>query len=230
MSARNLRYRKSGLTAAQQDFHLARRRMVESQLAPDVRDLRVLDAMAKVPRHLFVEEGLWDQAYSDRPLPIGEGQTISQPKIVATMTAALGLKGGERILEIGTGCGYQTAVLCELGCEVFSIERIAALSHRARRRLYELGFIRFQLRVGDGTLGWAESAPFDCILVTAGAPVVPEALREQLADGGRLLVPVGGTSEQRLLAIRRMGQEYREVELHGCRFVKLIGAQGWKST
>ncbi len=217
-----------GLSAAQQAYHPARRRMVEEQLRPEITDERVLAAMAKIPRHQFVEEGLWNQAYSDRPLSIGDGQTISQPRIVAAMTQALRLTGTEKVLEIGTGCGYQTAVLCELAAHVHSIERITRLSNRARRNLYELGYMKFSLRIGDGTIGWPEAAPFDAIIVTAGGPTVPPSLREQLAVGGRLLIPVGDEDTQSLLQItRRDATTYDETRLAGCRFVKLIGEQGW---
>ncbi len=228
ISAHNNRYKKSGLSEDQQAFHLARRRMIEEQLKPLVKDPRVLAAMAKIPRHVFVEPGLWDQAYSDRPIPIGEGQTISQPKIVAVMTEALLLQGFERILEIGTGCGYQTAILCELSKKVFSIERLANLSHKARRRLYELAYVNFQLRIGDGTIGWPEEAPFDAIIVTAGGPRVPQALRMQLAEGGRLLIPVGSEEEQMLVRVTRHGDRFMEEAITGCRFVKLVGAEGWR--
>lgn len=224
---RNNRYKKPGLSEEQQAFHLARRRMVEEQLTPDIRDPRVLAAMAKIPRHLFVEEGLWNQAYSDRPLPIGEGQTISQPKIVALMTEALQLTGTETVLEIGTGCGYQTAILCELAAKVFSIERIASLSHKARRRLYELGRVNFQLRVGDGSRGWPEGAPFAAIIVTAGSPSVPQSLLQQLVDGGRLVIPVGTEEDQVLCRVTRHGDRCTEERLTACRFVKLLGAEGW---
>ncbi|MBI2343300.1 MAG: protein-L-isoaspartate(D-aspartate) O-methyltransferase [Deltaproteobacteria bacterium] len=228
-SRRNQRYQKTGLSETQQDYHIARRRMVQEQLRAETTDRRVLDAMAKIPRHLFVEEGLWGQAYSDRPLSIGEGQTISQPRIVAMMTAALQLMGDEKVLEIGTGCGYQTAVLCECAREVYSIERIGSLSHRARRRLYEIGDVRFHLRIGDGTVGWPEHAPFDAIIVTAGAPAVPDALVQQLADGGRLVIPVGGECQQQLLRMTRRGRDVVTERLTACRFVKLIGEAGWPS-
>lgn len=228
MSAHNRRYQKAGLSQQQQAYHVARRRMVERQLV-GIRDKRVLDAMAKIPRHLFVEEGLWDQAYGDCPLPIGEGQTISQPRMVALMTAALALRGQERVLEIGTGCGYQTAIVCELAREVYSIERLAGLSHRARRHLYDLGCMNFQLRIGDGTLGWPEAAPFDVMLVTAGGPRVPEPLLAQLSpDGGRLVIPIGSETAQDLVRIVRRGDQYTQEHLTGCRFVKLIGAAGWE--
>lgn len=209
-------------------YAIARKRMIEEQIAPKIRDRRVVDAMLKIPRDRFVPEALVDQAYSDHPLNIGEGQTISQPLIVAMMTELLGLTGKEKILEIGTGSGYQLAVLCELAGKVYSIERIAGLSNRARRILYDLSYVNFTLRVGDGTVGWPENAPFDGIIVTAGAPVLPQALREQLADGGRLVIPVGGEESQILKVIVRKGSGFEERSVSGCRFVKLIGEHGWK--
>lgn len=205
--------------------------MIAEQLIPGgVSDPRVLTAMAKIPRHLFVPDGMAAQAYSDHPLHIGEGQTISQPVIVGIMTQALELTGHEKVLDIGTGSGYQLAVLCELAREVYSIERIAKLSHRARRVLYDVGYVNFKLRIGDGTMGWPEAAPFDCILVAAGSPDIPQAYLEQLAEGGRLVIPVGGEESQQLtLAIRR-GKSFEKRVISGCRFVKLIGQQGWTET
>jgi len=188
----------------------------------------VLEVMGQVKRHMFVSPGMEDQAYMDRPLPIGAGQTISQPLMVAIMTEALALNGDERILEIGTGSGYQAAVLARIVREVYTIERIRDLSIRARKALYKLGYDNIKLRVGDGTLGWPDQAPFDGIIVTAGAPVVPEALREQLADGGRLVIPVGSQDMQRLDVIIRRGQGFDTRSMTACRFVKLIGKAGWK--
>ncbi len=209
-----------------------RLRMVDAQIrSRGIRDPRVLQAMEKVPRHLFVEEALMDQAYNDTPLPIEEGQTISQPYIVALMTEALALRGKEKVLEIGTGSGYQTAVLCELAGVVFSIERIALLAGLARRRLDALGCFNAAIRVGDGTYGWREEAPFEAIMVTAGAPRVPRLLVEQLAPGGRLVVPVGGRHVQSLLRLTRRGEDPEDVEttdLGGCRFVDLVGEHGWQ--
>ena len=209
-------------------FATARRRMVESQLiARGVRDFEVLRALGRVPRHLFVDEALRDLSYGDSSLPIGHDQTISQPLMVATMTEALGLLGGERVLEIGTGSGYQTAVLAEIAERVFSVERIAPLYRRARSLLEQLGYHRVVLRHGDGTLGWRDQAPFDAIVVTAGAPHVPSELRDQLLVGGRLVIPVGDRSRQELLRItRREGGDEREM-LGGCVFVNLIGSDGW---
>lgn len=217
-----------GWSDEQRAFHVARRRMLESQLLPaGIRDEQVLAAMAKMPRHIFVEHGLWEQAYSDRPLNIGEGQTISQPVTVGLMTQALKLRGAERVLEIGTGCGYQAAILCELGVQLYSIERHARLSHRARKHLYSLGFTNFQLRIGDGSIGWAEHAPFDAITCAASGPHVPEELLAQLADGGRLVVPVGNRDQQTLLCITKHGEQYVQDVLSACRFVPLIGSSGW---
>ncbi len=203
--------------------------MVETQLAAKgIEDPRVLEAMRKVPRHLFVDEALRGQAYGNHPLPIAEKQTISQPYIVALMTECLGLAGNEKVLEIGTGSGYQTAVLAELADRVFSIERIAALSHRARKVLDELGYRNVVLRIGDGTLGWKDEAPFDGILVSAGAPEVPQPLVDQLAVGGRLVVPVGDKISQRLVVVERTAEGIVKTESVGCRFVNLIGKWGWQ--
>lgn len=210
-------------------YAVARRRMVSEQLIPGgIRDSRVIEAMGRVPRHAFVSQGMEDQAYLDRPLPIGMGQTISQPLMVAIMTESLALCGTERVLEIGTGSGYQAAILAELVREVFTIERIKDLSIRARKILYRLRYENIKLRIGDGTLGWPEEAPFDRIVVTAGAPSVPEELMKQLADGGRLVIPVGGEDVQILDIISRSGEEFHKHSITACRFVKLVGAQGWQ--
>jgi protein-L-isoaspartate(D-aspartate) O-methyltransferase len=167
------------------------------------------------------------QAYEDRPLPIGLGQTISQPLIVAMMTEALALEGSERVLEIGTGSGYQAAILAELAKEVYTIERVRELSIQARKVLYRLGFDNIKLKIGDGTLGWPEEAPYDRIIVTAGAPHVPEELMKQLADGGRLVIPVGGEDVQHLDVVIRKGAEFHTRSITACRFVKLVGKSGW---
>jgi protein-L-isoaspartate(D-aspartate) O-methyltransferase len=187
--------------------------------------------MEKVPRHLFVEEALQDQAYNDSPLPIDENQTISQPYMVALMTEALELKGREKILELGTGSGYQTAILAELADRVCSIERIAFLATRARKVLDSLNYFNVAIRVGDGTYGWREEAPFDGIIITAGAPDAPKILIEQLAVGGRLVIPVGSRHTQTLLKITRQSEDINDLkkeDLGGCRFVNLIGEHGWK--
>jgi protein-L-isoaspartate(D-aspartate) O-methyltransferase len=210
------------------DFRDARQRMVESQIAArGVRDPLVLEAMRAVPRHLFVPEDLREDAYKDRPLPIGEGQTISQPYIVAAMTERLAVDGGHRVLEIGTGSGYQTAILSRLAREVVTIERHAPLSARAADVLSELGVGNVQVIVGDGSEGYPAAAPYDRILVAAGAPVVPTALKEQLADAGRLVIPVGPLGFQRLMLVERRAETFTESEGEGCVFVPLVGRHGW---
>ena len=202
--------------------------MVETQIrARGISDERVLEAMERVPRHLFVPESVRREAYEDYPLPIGHGQTISQPYIVALMTEALKIQPGDRVLEIGTGSGYQTAVFLELGAEVFSIERVPELAEEAKHKLEALGYTGFHIRVGDGTLGWPEEAPFKGIMVTAGAPDIPQPLKEQLADGGRMVIPVGDRFSQELLVVERKGDEFLIENLGGCRFVSLIGKYGW---
>jgi len=212
-------------------FRKMRMKMVSSQLqSRGIRDERVLKAMGGIPRHFFVDEGLQDQAYNDNPLPIGDRQTISQPYMVALMTEALELQGTEKILEIGTGSGYQTAVLAELGDRVFSIERIAALATKARKILDALNYYNVLIRVGDGTYGWRDESPFDAIIVTAGAPDIPRPLVEQLAVGGRLIVPTGDHASQTLMKVVRTSQDLdaTKEDLGGCRFVDLIGEYGWK--
>ena len=209
-----------------------RMKMVDAQIrARGIRDPRVLKALEKVPRHLFVNEALRDQAYNDNPLPIDGGQTISQPYIVALMTEALELTGSEKVLEIGTGSGYQAAVLAELVDHVFSIDRIASLAGNARRLLESLNYYNIAIRVGDGTLGWKDEAPFDAVMVTAGAPDIPKTLVEQIAVGGRLVVPVGGRHSQVLMKLTRLSESVNDVkkeDLGGCRFVDLIGEYGWE--
>jgi protein-L-isoaspartate(D-aspartate) O-methyltransferase len=200
-----------------------RERMVGGQIvARGVRDVLVLAALRKIPRHAFVPETLQSVAYEDEPLPIGEGQTISQPYIVAAMTEALGLKGGERVLEIGTGSGYQTAVLAEIAAEVFTIEIVETLGRRARVILDDLGYSNIWYRIGDGTAGWLESAPFDAICVTAAPASMPAGLRNQLAVGGGMIIPVGSES-QSLILVRRGKSEFQETGLFGVRFVPLVG-------
>jgi protein-L-isoaspartate(D-aspartate) O-methyltransferase len=209
-----------------------RTRMVETQIkARDVSDIRVLNTMAVIPRHLFIDEGLEEQAYNDSPLPIGEHQTISQPYIVALMTQALELKGRERVLEIGTGSGYQTAVLASLADRVFSVERIASLATNARKILDKLNFYNVAIRVGDGSYGWREEAPFDGIIITAAVPEIPQYLLEQLAAGGRMVAPVGDRDVQTLYKLTRSAENPEEIikeDLGGCRFVSMIGESGWK--
>ena len=211
------------------DFSRARQTMVDRHIKPrGIDDPQVLAALLKVPRHLFVEDALRGQAYGDYSLPIGDKQTISQPYIVALMTAALQLKKDDRVLEIGTGSGYQTAVLAQLVSRIFSIERLPLLARRARKILDSISCAHVQIRVGDGTLGWPEEAPFDAIIVTAGAPKVVEVYCRQLAPGGRLVIPVGGAGGQQLRRITRItAEEYREEDLVDCRFVPLIGSGGW---
>jgi len=204
--------------------------MVEEQIVTrGIRDSRVIAAMKKVPRHLFVEEALHGQVYGDHPLPIGEKQTISQPYMVALMTEAMELKGKERVLEIGAGSGYQTAILAELVQEVFSVERIRSLALRARKLLYELGYFNVEIKIFDGTYGWAEKGLFDAIMVTAGSPEIPRPLYDQLSMGGRLIIPVGDATTQDLIRIRKTEEGMKKEELGGCRFVKLIGRYGWET-
>ncbi len=209
-------------------YQKARERMVETQIAArGIKDPRVLAAMRKVPRHLFVDEALKDQAYGDYPLPIGEGQTISQPYIVALMTEALELKGPEKVLEVGTGSGYQAAILAELARWVYSIERYPSLAHRAKRILEKLGYHNVIIKVGDGTKGWPEAAPFDAIIVTAAGPKIPEPLIEQLKDGGRLVMPVGDEWSQYLIKVTKQGDKLIKENLGAVRFVKLVGEYGF---
>jgi protein-L-isoaspartate(D-aspartate) O-methyltransferase len=221
-----------GLQRAGMDADPAERRsrMVEQQIVRrGIRDAAVTHAMRKVPRERFVPDAMAEFAYEDSPLPIADRQTISQPYIVARMTEALELEADDRVLEIGTGSGYAAAVLAELAAEVFTIERHAGLADTARRRLEALGYRNVHVRCGDGTLGWADEAPFDAIAVTAGGPRVPEALREQLAIGGRLVIPVGAVERvQHLVLVRREAEErYTETDLGAVQFVPLIGAGGW---
>jgi len=206
----------------------ARERMVAEQLIPrGIKDPRVLDAMTRIPRHRFVEGEMADQAYADRPLSIGEGQTISQPYIVALMTEALELKGIEKTLEIGTGSGYQTALLAELSAHVYTVERISELQIRAREILESLGYANIHFKTFDGTLGWEEKAPYHAILVTAGAPRIPTPLINQLAEGGRMIIPIGDRFAQELIKLRKQNDDITSESLGGCRFVALIGEYGW---
>lgn len=214
------------------NFDIARKKMVQEQImARGVSDRRVLDAMLKTPRHIFVQEAMAAQAYSDSPLPVGEKQTISQPYIVALMTELLELTSTEKVLEIGTGSGYQTAILASLADRVYTVERIRTLALRARKCLDSLRMFNIMLRINDGEgspVGWEEEAPFDAIIVTAGAPAIPDVLTSQLAIGGRLVIPVGNASEQRLLKIIKKEDGALETFASvGCRFVPLIGKQGW---
>jgi protein-L-isoaspartate(D-aspartate) O-methyltransferase len=207
-----------------------RARMVEEQvIGRGIADLRVAEAMRRVPRHLFVDEALQHQAYGDHPLPIGDGQTISQPYMVARMSELLRLTGRERVLEVGTGSGYQAAVLAQLAGRVCTIERIPRLAERARQTLEALGYSNVWVRTANGTLGWPDQSPFDRIIVTAGGPEVPPPLFEQLAEGGRLVMPVGDAGSQRLLVVEKHEGTMRVTEDSGCVFVKLIGKYAWSS-
>ncbi len=205
------------------DRNVSKRQMVEHQLiSRGVRDKRVLEAMLKVPRHRFVSQDLQDLAYSDQPLPIGEEQTISQPYMVAMMTELLRLKGDEKVLEIGTGSGYQTAILAELAREVYTVEIIESLSDKARELLEDMGYKNVHFKVADGYFGWKEHAPFDVIIVTCGPDEVPEPLMEQLAEGGRLVIPVG-YMYQTLTIIEKVKGKVRKSKSIACRFVPMTG-------
>jgi len=206
-----------------------RANMIEHQLRRrGIKDERVLDAMAEVPREKFIPETLWTEAYADRPLPIGHGQTISQPYMVAIMTEALALQGKEKVLEIGTGSGYQTAILARLADKVFTIERMRALGREAEQRLAEMGIFNVLVRIADGTHGWKEEAPFDAILVTAGAPEAPETFLEQLKIGGRLVIPIGDRAIQTLYCYIRERSQIVKENYGRCVFVPLVGHYGWE--
>jgi protein-L-isoaspartate(D-aspartate) O-methyltransferase len=212
-----------------EEWKFERERMVQEQIiARGVKDERVLEAMRKVPRHLFVEKTYYHQVYNDYPLPVGHGQTISQPYMVAVMTELLELKGDEKVLEVGTGSGYQTAVLALLCSKVYTMERIAELTKDARSKLEKLGFRNISFMVGDGSIGWPDYAPYKGIIVTAGAPDIPNALIEQLDENGRLVIPVGHEHCQVLNVVKKhKGRIYRK-EIFECTFVPLLGKQGWK--
>jgi len=211
------------------DYKTLRELMVKAQLVPrGIRDTRVLDVMRRVPRHLFVDSSIQPEAYEDMALPIGEGQTISQPYMVARMTELLELKGDERVLEIGTGSGYQAAVLSELAKEIYTIERVASLGERAIERFRSLYYPNVHVKIGDGTLGWPEKSPFDRIVVTAASPKIPDPLIGQLSVGGILLAPVGSRYSQELLKVRKTDQGISEEYNTPCVFVPLIGEHGWK--
>ena len=210
-------------------YERLREEMVQQQIAArGITDVNVLAAFRKVPRHLFVSEALRDQAYGDYPLPIGEQQTISQPYIVAEMTQALELKKDDRVLEIGTGSGYQAAILAEIVYRVYTIERIRTLYVQTRKLLDKLQYHSIVMRCSDGTSGWQDEGPFDAIIVTAGAPEVPEKMLDQLVEGGRMVVPVGNQHSQELIKLTKNKSGIQKSNLGGCRFVKLIGAHGWK--
>jgi protein-L-isoaspartate(D-aspartate) O-methyltransferase len=211
------------------NYEKERRRMVDEQIAGrGVKDERVLAAVRKVPRHEFLPEAIRDMAYADNALPIGEGQTISQPFMVALMTELLGLTGTERVLEIGTGSGYQAAVLAELGGKVYTVERIKAIAEKARETLDRLGYKSVAIKVYDGTYGWKEMSPFDAIMVTAGAPDIPAPLVEQLKEGGRMVIPVGERYGQRLVRVVKTSEGAITESSIPCMFVPLIGNHGWK--
>jgi len=209
-------------------YETSRLRMVREQLVPrGIRDELVLNAMARVPRHIFVQDALESQAYGDFPLPIGDGQTISQPYIVALMTQALELKGNEKVLEIGTGCGYQSAILAEICKRLYTIERIKALHIQARKNFDRLKYLNITYKIDDGTVGWPEHQPFDAIIVTAAGPKIPEALIDQLADPGIMIIPVGDRYSQELLVLKKKNNQTSTTCIEKVRFVSLIGAQGW---
>ena len=210
------------------DFAWTRERMVQEQIvARGIDDARVIAALRKIPRHLFVDPGIVNRAYHDSALPIGEKQTLSQPYMAARMTAALHLGGDEKVLEIGTGSGYQTALLAEICFNVFSVEKLRVLSRKARQLLDRLGYQNIALHVGDGTIGWSEHAPYNAILVAAAAPSAPKPLLEQLTPGGRLVIPVGDEQAQTLLRVTRTPSGFEEEQLGECKFVKLLGKYGW---
>lgn len=212
------------------NFEKARARMVEEQLVPrNIHDPKTLEAMRRVPRHLFVEEAMKNQAYGDFPLPIGRGQTISQPYIVALMTQALGLKGHEHVLEIGTGSGYQAAVLSRICEKVYTVERIDTLLVQARKVFDSLHYLNILTKLDDGTNGWLEYSPYDAIIVTAGGPKVPMPLLEQLKDPGTLVIPVGDRGVQDLKVVTKKDGEITEKTIEFVRFVNLIGDHGWKN-
>jgi protein-L-isoaspartate(D-aspartate) O-methyltransferase len=221
---------EDAMTPQIQTEHFAAERqvMVSAQLrARGISDERVLEAMARVPRHEFVAEEYREQAYEDHPVPIGEGQTLSQPYIVAIMLEALALQSSDKVLEVGTGSGYQTALLAELAREVYSIERHAALAQSAENVLHQLGYRDVKVMVGDGSQGWADESPFDAIIVSAAAPRIPPALFEQLREAGRMIVPVGPAHAQELQLVRKVDGRAVVTSLEGCRFVPLIGGQGY---
>lgn len=212
-----------------EDFKTAREAMVREQLIPrGIHDKRVIEAMLKVPRHEFIAPDLWSQAYNDYPLPTESGQTISQPYIVALMTELLGLSGTEKVLEIGTGAGYQTAILAELANFVYSIERFENLAMMAKKNLEKLNYKNVNIKTGDGTKGWPEFSPYDRIIVTASAPDIPKPLKEQLKESGKMVIPVGGTFGQDLILAEKLKGELKITSICGCVFVPLVGEFGWQ--
>lgn len=213
-----------------QNYEILRNVMVQQQLiSRGIADKRVLYAFKKIPRHLFVPNNLLNSAYEDHPLPIGEGQTISQPYIVALMTECLNLKGTEKVLEIGTGSGYQTVILAELASSVYSIERFPHLVEKAQNTIRQLGYQNIFIKAGDGTCGWQEHSPYDGIIVTAGSPSVPQPLIAQLRNGGRLVIPVGSKFSQTLTVVEKIDNELRTTSICDCVFVPLVGKYGWSN-
>ncbi len=203
-----------------------RQKMIEEIIGRGIKDIRVIEAMNRVPRHLFVRDSFQHKAYGDHPLPIGESQTISQPYVVAAMSQALQLTGEERVLEIGTGSGYQTAVLSELAAQVFTIERVKSLGQQAKQLLDGLGYTHINYKIFDGTYGWRELGPYDAILITAAGPAVPQALIEQVKDGGRIVAPIGDDQGQELTTYTKRGKRLIPKKMGGCFFVPLIGKYG----
>ena len=211
------------------DYEVARARMVKEQLINSgITDENVLKAIGSVPRHLFVDQAFWPRAYSDHPLPIGRDQTISQPYIIALMTQELDIEEGGKVLEIGTGSGYQAAIIALLDCTVYTIERHDEVAKKARSVLKKLGISNVNFKIGDGSLGWEEHAPFNGIIVTAGAPKIPDTLLNQLATGGKIVIPIGNRSSQRLIKIVKGEKIMEKYDICGCVFVPLVGDQGWK--
>jgi len=216
------------MTIDSRKYQRLRESMVKNQIeARGITEPKVLEAMRKVPRHLFVSDALMDQAYADHPLPIGEQQTISQPYIVAHMTQALELSSDDRVLEIGTGSGYQAAILAQIVFRVYTIETIRTLHMKARKLFDQLNYSNVVTRYGDGTNGWKDESPFDAIIVTAGAPEIPIPLVNQLGVGGRMVLPVGGRLTQDMVRLYRDEEGIHQSMLGGCRFVKLVGEYGW---
>ncbi len=211
-------------------YEILRERMVREQLMPrGIKNQRVLDAFRKVERHKFIPENLRNSAYADFPIPIGEGQTISQPYIVALMTECLNLNGQDKVLEIGTGSGYQAAILAELVKEVYTIERFETLAKRAEAILNEFGYTNIKIKVGDGTLGWEEAAPFDKIMITAASPQIPLPLTEQLKENGKLILPLGESFSQVLTLVEKKKGKLEFMDICGCVFVPLVGKHGWSN-
>jgi protein-L-isoaspartate(D-aspartate) O-methyltransferase len=211
------------------DFTWARERMVQEQIvARGITDARVIAALRRIPRHLFVDPGIVNRAYDDSALPIGEKQTLTQPYMTARMTEALALNGDEKVLEVGTGSGYQTALVAELCFNVFSVEKLRVLSRKARTLLVQLEYQNIALHVGDGTIGWSEHAPYDAIIVSAGSPSTPKPLLDQLSSCGRLVIPVGDEQNQTLLRVTRTRSGLEQEQLGECKFVKLFGKYGWR--